>query len=59
MNQLIQEVKQSFDAFYHDHTDLAYRRRARAILQSRVGFSMSLLQNIFAVDHDTVSEWLD
>jgi transposase len=59
VNQLTEEAKLQLEAIYHDHTDFALRRRAHAILLSDRGFTISQLQDIFAVDRDTVSAWLD
>jgi transposase len=59
VNELTEEAKQQLEATYHDHTDFAFRRRAHAILLSGKGFTIGQLQDIFAVDRDTVSAWLD
>jgi transposase len=59
VNKLSEEAKQQLETSYHDHTDFALRRRAHAILLSDRGFTISQLQDIFAVDRDTVSAWLD
>ena len=59
VNELTEEAKQHLEAIYHDHTDFAFRRRAHAILLSSRGFTIGQLQDIFAVDRDTVSAWLD
>ena len=59
VNELTEEAKQQLEAIYNDHADFAFRRRAHAILLSSRGFTISQLQDIFAVDRDTVSAWLD
>jgi transposase len=58
VNKLTEEAKQQLEAIYHGHTDFAFRRRAHAILLSSRGFTISQMQDIFAVDRDTVSAWL-
>lgn len=54
-----EDAKRQLEAIYHDHTDFALRRRAHAILLSDRGFTIGQLQDIFAVDRDTVSAWFD
>jgi len=59
VTELTEEAKQQLEAIYHDHTDFAFCRRAHAILLSSRGFTIGQMQDIFAVDRDTVSAWLD
>ena len=59
VNELTEEAKQQLEAIYHDHTDFAFCRRAHAVLLSSRGFTIGQMQDIFAVDRDTVSAWLD
>jgi len=59
VTELTEEAKQQLEAIYHDHTDFAFCRRAHAVLLSSRGFTIGQMQDIFAVDRDTVSAWLD
>lgn len=59
VQKLSEETKQQLDEIYRRHPGFAYRQRAHAILLSDKGFTINQLQDIFAVDRDTVSAWLN
>ena len=59
VNKLSEEAKRQLWEIYHGHPCFAFRRHAHAILLSDRGFTIGQLQDIFAVDRDTVSAWLD
>lgn len=59
VQKLTGPVKQQLDRIYRNHPDFALRRRAHAILLSDKGCTIGQLQEIFEVDRDTVSLWLN
>ena len=56
---LSEAVKEQLTKIYREHPDSIYRRRAHAILLSGKGIPINQLQDIFGVDRDTVSKWID
>lgn len=43
---------------YHNHPIFRVRQRAHALLLNRRGYSMARLRELFEVQHETVSRWL-
>jgi transposase len=51
------EVKEQLSQAFHNAPDFAFRKRARAVLLSAMGYTINQLQDIFDVDRDTVGTW--
>ena len=49
----------ALEAVYHQAKTHRQRQRAHAVLLSAKGFTLEQLADIFSVDRDTVSGWLN
>lgn len=58
VRDLTQTERQQLEDTYRSHPDFAVRRRAHAVLLSSKGYSVGQLQDVFEVDRDTVSLWI-
>jgi predicted transcriptional regulator len=56
---LSEEDKQQLRLIYETHSVFRCRQRAHAILLSNDHYTIAELQDIFQVDRDTISLWLD
>ncbi|MDP3010731.1 MAG: helix-turn-helix domain-containing protein, partial [Methylococcales bacterium] len=54
-----EEIKEQLNQMYASHLNFRVRQRAHAILLSSKGYAIAKLQDIFEVDRDTISIWLD
>ncbi|MDP3022786.1 MAG: helix-turn-helix domain-containing protein, partial [Sulfuricurvum sp.] len=54
-----EEIKEQLNQMYASHPNFRVRQRAHAILLSSKGYPIAKLQDIFEVDRDTISIWLD
>jgi transposase len=52
-------VRISLQECYATHSNFRVRQRAHAILLSSKGYTITQLQEIFEVDRDTISVWID
>jgi transposase len=52
-------VRISLQECYATHSNFRVRQRAHAILLSSKGYTITQLQEIFDVDRDTISVWID
>jgi transposase len=59
VQSISEEVKEQLREMYVTHPNFRVRQRAHAILLSSKGYPIAKLQDIFDVDRDTVSIWLD
>jgi transposase len=58
VQNLSEEIQQSLEDVYRHDARFVVRQRAHAILLSAKGYTITQLQEIFAVDRDTVSAWI-
>lgn len=58
VKNLTEEAQGLLEKIYREHSSFAYRQRAHAILLSARGYTINQLQDIFAVDRDTISGWI-
>ena len=59
IQNLSESIKKQLIDIYKSHPDFPYRQRAHAILLSHRGYTINQLQDIFDVDRDTISHWLN
>lgn len=59
VTKLAEAVKERLTKIHREHPDSIYRKRAHAILLSDKGIPINQLQDVFDVDRDTVSKWLN
>jgi transposase len=59
INILSEPARKHLAVIYKSHPDFSYRQRAQAILLSHKGYTIQQLQDIFDVDRDTISHWMD
>lgn len=59
VQSISEEVKEQLNEMNASHPNFRVRQRAHAILLSSKGYPIARLQDIFEVDRDTVSIWLD